>query len=35
LKEKEIPVLVIDVSSDFEGDDEKIDEIYMKIMDFI
>ena len=35
LNEKEIPVLVIDVSSDFEDDDEKIDEIYMKIMDFI
>ena len=35
LNEKEIPVLVIDVSSDFEDDNAKIDEIYMKIMNFI
>ncbi len=35
LNEKEIPVLVIDVSSNFEDDDTKINEIYMKIIDFI
>jgi deoxyadenosine/deoxycytidine kinase len=35
LNEKEIPVLVIDVSSEFESDDAKVNEIYAKIMDFI
>ena len=35
LNETRIPVLVIDVSCDFEGDDEKIKEIYSKIMEFI
>jgi deoxyadenosine/deoxycytidine kinase len=35
LNETVIPVLVIDVSCDFEGDHAIIDEIYMKIMDFI
>jgi len=35
LNEKEIPILVIDVSSDFESDDAKVNEIYTKIMDFI
>jgi deoxyadenosine/deoxycytidine kinase len=35
LNETRIPVLVIDVSCDFEGDDKKINEIYSKIMEFI
>ncbi len=35
MNETEIPVLVIDVSSEFEKDDEKINEIYTKIIDFI